>query len=278
MQRRSRGERNANTARRYDGRIGAYKDRFASSSVSPSAKRMIVFPPLAHNRLLIALPPRQFKRLAPDLERIECLPGQVLADVDSPLHDIYFPETAVISVVAVYEAGGIIEMATVGREGCTGAQTIFGGRVSPSRLLVQIPGSATRMSRETFMRTMNEMPSFRALMHAYAQAFLEQVLVSVACNGSHSLSQRFARWLLMMRDRSDSDALQITQTLLGDMLGVQRPTISNAAREFERAGLIARGRRQVTILNRARLAKAACECYQLVRTRFAFHLPKTYTG
>src|SRR6185503_12214770 len=181
VQRRSRGERNANTARRYDGRIGAYKDRFASSSVSPSAKRMIVFPPLAHNRLLIALPPRQFKRLAPDLERIECLPGQVLADVDSPLHDIYFTETAVISVVAVYEDGGIIEMATVGREGCTGAQTIFGGRVSPSRLLVQIPGSATRMSRETFMRTMNEMPSFRALMHAYAQAFLEQVLVSVAC-------------------------------------------------------------------------------------------------
>jgi len=128
------------------------------------------------------------------------------------------------------------------------------------------------------MRAMDEMPSFRALMHAYAQAFLEQVLVSVACNGSHSLSQRFARWLLMMRDRSDSDALQIAQTLLGDMLGVQRPTISNAAREFERAGLIARGRRQVTILNRARLAKAACECYQLVRTRFAFHLPKTYTG
>jgi len=113
-------------------------------------------------------------------------------------------------------------------------------------------------------------------MHAYAQAFLEQVLVSVACNGSHSLSQRFARWLLMMRDRADSDVLQITQALLGEMLGVQRPTITNAVREFERAGLIAGGRRQVTILDRAGLRNAACECYHLVRTRFSFHLPKTY--
>ena len=237
---------------------------------------MIVLPPVACNRLLLALPPRQQKRPAPDLERLECWPGQVLADVDRPLNDIFFPETAVISVVAVYEDGGIIEMATIGREGCTGTQAIFGARVSPSRLLVQIPGLATRMPRDVFMWAMEEMPSFRALMHAYAQAFLEQVLVSVACNGAHNLSQRFARWLMMMRDRSDSDALQITQTLLGDMLGVQRPTITNAAREFERAGLIARGRRQVTILDRTRLGRAACECYQLVRTRFSVHLPKTY--
>jgi CRP-like cAMP-binding protein len=184
----------------------------------------------------------------------------------------------VISVVAVYEDGDIIEMATIGREGCTGAQAVFGARVSPSRLLVQIPGYATRMPREAFVRAIELMPSFRALTHAYAQAFLEQVLVSVACNGAHSLSQRLARWLLMMRDRSDSDALAITQTLLGDMLGVQRPTITNAAREFERKGLITRGRRQVTILDRTRLAKEACECYELVRTRFAFHLPKTYGG
>ena len=85
-------------------------------------------------------------------------------------------------------------------------------------------------------------------MDAYVQAFLEQVMVSVACNGAHSLKQRLARWLLMMRDRSDGDALPITQSLLAEMLGVQRPTITNAAREFERAGLIERGRRQVTIL------------------------------
>jgi CRP-like cAMP-binding protein len=121
------------------------------------------------------------------------------------------------------------------------------------------------------------MPSFRKLMYTYVHAFLEQVMVSVACNGAHSLKQRLARWLLMMRDRGDDDVLSISQSLLAEMLGVQRPTVTNASRELDGAGLIARGRRQVTILDRQGLTKASCECYQLVRTRLAFHLPKTYT-
>ena len=132
------------------------------------------------------------------------------------------------------------------------------------------------MSRGAFMRAMESMPSFRALMYAHLHAFLEQVLVSVACNGAHSLKQRLARWLLMMRDRCDDDAMPITQNLLAAMLGVQRPTVTNAARELERAGLLLRGRREVTILNRQGLREASCECYQLVRMRVAFHLPKTY--
>ena len=113
-------------------------------------------------------------------------------------------------------------------------------------------------------------------MDAYVQAFLEQVMVSVACNGAHSLKQRLARWLLMMRDRNDGDVLPITQDLLAEMLGVQRPTITNAAHEFERAGWIERGRRQIAILDRQGLTEMSCECYQLVRGRLAFHLPKTY--
>jgi Mn-dependent DtxR family transcriptional regulator len=99
----------------------------------------------------------------------------------------------------------------------------------------------------------------------------------VACNGAHNLKQRLARWLLMMRDRSDDDALAITQNLLAEMLGVQRPSITNAVRELERAGVIEHGRQQVTIRDRQGLIEASCECYQLVRTRVAFHLPKTYT-
>jgi len=114
-------------------------------------------------------------------------------------------------------------------------------------------------------------------MYAYLQAFLEQVMVSAACNGAHSVKERLARWLLMMRDRSDDDALPVTQDLLAEMLGVQRPTISIAARELEHAGLIERGRRQVKILDRRGLVRASCECYELVRTRIAHHLPKTYT-
>src|ERR1700730_18687541 len=228
------------------------------------------------NRLLLALPSSDLTRLMPELELILCDRGEILMDADSSLDHVFFPDSGVVSVVAVYADGSIIEMATIGREGCTAVQAIFGATSSSVRLLVQIPGSAAKMSRAAFTRAMGSMPSFRSLMNAYIQAFLEQVLVSVACNGAHSLKQRLARWLLMMRDRGDDDALQITQSLLGEMLGVQRPTITNAARELERAGLIARGRRQVTILDRQGLVAASCECYQLVRTRLAFHLPNTY--
>jgi len=235
------------------------------------------WPNWPRNRVLLALPSRDLKRLMPELEQIRCQRGQILMDADSALDHVFFPDAGVVSAVAVYADGSVIEMATIGREGFTSVTAVFGAKMSSSRLLVQLPGSAAKMSRAAFTRAMASMPSFRSLMYAYVYAFLEQVMVSVACNGAHSLTERLARWLLMMRDRGDDDTLQITQSLLAEMLGVQRPTITNAVRELERAGLIARGRRQVTILDRPGLTKASCECYQLVRTRLAFHLPKTYT-
>src|SRR5262249_45115861 len=106
---------------------------------------------------------------------------------------------------------------------------------------VQIPGTAAKMSRATFARAMASMPSFRSLMYAYVDAFLEQVMVSVACNGAHSVTQRLTWWLLVMRDRSDADELPISQSLLGGMLGVQWPNITNAVRQLERAGALQRG-------------------------------------
>jgi CRP-like cAMP-binding protein len=238
---------------------------------------MKALPNWPRNRLLLALPSSNLKQIMPELEQIRCSREQVLMDADSSLDHIFFPDVGVVSVVAVYTDGSVIEMATIGREGCTAVQAILGAKISSVRLLVQIPGSAAKMSRAAFTRAMGSIPSFRNLMYAYAQAFLEQVLVSVACNGAHSLKERLARWLLMMRDRGDDDTLETTQSLLAEMLGVQRPTITNAARELERAGLIARGRRQVTILDRQGLMAASCECYQLVRARVASHLPKTFT-
>jgi CRP-like cAMP-binding protein len=229
-----------------------------------------------HNRLLLALPSPDLQQLMPEFEQMRCERAQILMDADSSLDHAFFPDSGVVSAVAVYADGSIIEMATIGREGCTAVQAVLGAESSSIRLLVQLPGGAAKMSRTAFSHAMESMPSFRSLMYAYVQAFLEQVLVSVACNGAHSLKQRLARWLLTMRDRSDDDALQITQNLLAEMLGVQRPTITNAARELEQAGLIARGRQQVTIINRQGLVVESCECYQLVRTRIASHLPKTY--
>jgi CRP-like cAMP-binding protein len=229
------------------------------------------------NRLLRALSSRNLKQVMPDLDHVRCQREQVLMDADSSLDHVYFPDSGVLSVLAVYANGDVIEMATIGREGCSGMQAIFGAKVSSAQLLVQIPGTAAKMSRTAFTRAMQSMPTFRSLMYSYVQAFLEQVMVSVACNGAHSLKERLARWLLMMRDRSDDDELPITQNLLAEMLGVQRPTITNAVRELERAGWIESGRRQVTILDRQGLEDASCECYQLVQARLAFHLPKTYT-
>jgi CRP-like cAMP-binding protein len=228
------------------------------------------------NRLLLALPVDDLERLMPNLEHIACQREQVLVDADGSLDYIYFPDSGVISVVAVYANGDIIEMATIGREGCSGLQALFGAKSSSVRLLVQISGTAAKMPRPAFARAIESIPSFHDLMIRYMQAFLEQVLVSGACNGAHSLKQRLARWLLMMRDRSDTDSLAITQDLLAEMLGARRPSITRVVRELERAGLIEPSRRQVTILDRLGLKKASCECYQLVRDRIAFHLPKTY--
>jgi CRP-like cAMP-binding protein len=228
------------------------------------------------NRLLLALPPRNLRQLASDLRLVECNSEQVLIDADSSLDHIYFPDSGVISVVAVYPDGSIIEMATIGREGATGFQAVFGARASSARLLVQVPGTAARMARAAFARAMDAMPAFRSLMFAHVHAFLEQVMVSAGCNGSHSLKQRLARWLLMMRDRHDSDVMPLTQDLLAEMLGVHRPTISHAVRHLEGLGVIDCGRRRVTIVDRDGLMQASCECYGVARARIAHHLPKTY--
>jgi CRP-like cAMP-binding protein len=213
----------------------------------------------------------------PALEHIRCESGEVLMDADGALDHIYFPDSGVISMVAVYADGSTIEMATVGREGCTGVQAVFGAKRSSARLLAQIPGTAAKMKRTSFARAMASMPPFQSLMYTYVHAVLEQVLVSDACSGGHTLKQRLARWLLMMRDRGDDDTLPITQDILSAMLGVQRPSVTIAEGELERAGLITRGRGQITIVNRRRLIDASCECYQLVRERVNEHLPKTYT-
>src|SRR5437588_4893246 len=130
------------------------------------------------NRLLLALPSRNLKQLLPELKHIRCQREQVLLDADSPLDNIFFLDSGVVSVMAVYSDGGTIEMATIGREGCTGVQAVFGAKHSSARFFVQIPGSAAKMSRAAFNRIMGSMPPFRNLMHAYVHAFPEQFMVS----------------------------------------------------------------------------------------------------
>jgi CRP-like cAMP-binding protein len=230
------------------------------------------------NRLLRALPDRVLAGILPDLSFVKCEREQVLIDADSALDYVYFPDSGVISIVGVYPDGSIIEMATIGREGSTGFQAVFGARSSSARLYVQLPGTAAKMSRRAFVRAVETMPAFRTLMQAHVHAFLEQVMISAACNGAHGLRQRLSRWLLMMRDRHDSDEMPLTQDLLAEMLGVHRPSITNVVGDLQRQGLIDCGRGRVTLLDRDGLMKASCECYGLVRTRVAQHLPRTYSA
>lgn len=228
----------------------------------------------SRNLLFQSLRPNHFQRLRPALDYVLCARDQVLIDADSALDRVYFPETAVLSLSTVFADGTTVDMASIGREGCTAVQAILGAKISSGRLLTQIPGTAARMSRRAFSWAMESIPGFKASMYVYAQAFLDQALVSGACNAAHKLNQRLARWLLITRDRSDGDTLPVTQVMLAEMLGVQRPTMTNALGEFERAGLIAGARRQVTILDPARLAGECCECYQRLRERLAFEVPE----
>jgi len=147
---------------------------------------------------------------------------------------------------------------------------------SRNEVIVQAEGTARRIAAKHALKEFARGEGFRDAVLLFAHDLFVQVSHVTSCNRHHEVEQRLSRWLLMMHDRSDGDTLQISQNLLAQMLGVQRPSVTNAIRELERARLIAPGRQQVTILDRQGLMKASCECYQLVRTRTAFHLPKTY--
>jgi CRP-like cAMP-binding protein len=219
------------------------------------------------NRLLLALPSFHLERLVSDLETVNCRSGQVLVDLDAPIEDIFFPEAGLISVAAVYDKGKIGEVTIIGREGCTGVEAVLGADRSSVRLQVEISGPAVRMPLQGFIAAMNAVPAFRSTMNGYVRAYMEQLMLSVACLKMHNLNQRLARWLLTIRDGADGDELRISQQQLASLLGVHRPSITNAAHDLERMGLIMRGVRQVTVVDRVALAKAACECYRQLQGR-----------
>jgi CRP-like cAMP-binding protein len=242
----------------------------------PRFLHMLDQPHRPRNRLFDALPSGQLTKLRPALESVSCARDQVLIEADAALDDVYFPESSVVSLNTLFADGTTVDMASIGREGCTGVPAVLGAKISSVRLLTQIPGTAMKMSRRAFTWALETMPAFKSLMHDYAQAFLHQAMVSGACNGAHRLSQRLARWLLTTHDRSDGDSLPVTQSLLADVLGVQRQSVSQALAEMERAELIESARRQITIVDREGLVEESCECYQRLRDRLSFHLPNTY--
>jgi CRP-like cAMP-binding protein len=226
------------------------------------------------NGLLAALDSDDWEYLRPALDVVQLERGVVLYEAGRPIRHIYFPHNAVVSLVAVMRDGQIAETGTLGREGFTGSETILGNSdTANSRYVVQVAGTASKVPLSTLRACLDERPHARLLLMAYARALFAQVLQSVACNAMHNVEQRCARWLLMTHDRAAADSFELTQEFLAAMLGVRRASVNVVGSAFQKAGLIRYSRGKITILDRAGLEAASCECYGIIRRVFAQLLP-----
>ncbi len=217
------------------------------------------------NYVLLALAEADRSALEPFAETIMLASGEVLYEPDYPVDWVYFPNTAVLSVVTVMADGRTVESDTVGYESVVGVLNALGSCVAVNRTFTQISGSVIRLSASRLRHQAARSAELRKLLMRHAQANLAQAHQSVACNALHGLNQRLCRWLLMSQDRTAEDAVRLTQQYLATMLGVQRTTVTEALGELADAGLIRQGRGRIDILDRPRMLAASCECYDTVR-------------
>jgi CRP-like cAMP-binding protein len=230
-------------------------------------------PPPA-NQLLAALPGDVFDRLAPVLDVIPLKLKQVLHKAGDPIREVYFPGGGFLSMVTVLADGGMVEVATVGREGMLGMSAGLNGDPLPSATMVQAEtDTCYRLSAAAFRQEMDRRGPFHDLLTRYGQALVGFIMQSTACNAVHSVEQRLARWLLMAHDRIGHDEFPLTQEFVAMMLGVSRPSVTVVAGMLQKAGLITYHRGYVTIVDREKLEAASCECY-----RTATDLLKNVTG
>jgi CRP-like cAMP-binding protein len=216
------------------------------------------------NRLLAALPADVYDRLRAAMTPVELRHAQVLYEMGEPITHLYFPLTALVSLMIVLEDGKQVEMAAVGREGMAGLPVALGSDSDGHVAMDQIPGSALRLDTETFRAVLKVAPELRDILGCYALVLFAQSGQAAACNGLHALAERGARWLLEAHDRVGADQFLLTQDFLAAMLGVRRPSVTLAAGMLQQAGLITYHRGQVTILDRPGLEAASCECYAII--------------
>ena len=234
---------------------------------------MLRKPDPRHNHLLAALPSAEFARLAPRLERVSLPTLDVLCESGIPLRHVYFPTTAIASLLYVTEQGESSEVAMVGNEGIVGVALFTGGETTLSRVVVRSAGHAYRLSGKSLHDEFYRGGPMQALLLRYTQALLTQMAQTLLCNRHHSLEQQLCRWLLQLFDRLPSNKLAITQELIANTLGVRRGGVSEAAGVLRKAGLIKYHRGSITLLDRAALEARACECYAVVRKEFDRLLP-----
>jgi CRP-like cAMP-binding protein len=220
------------------------------------------------NRLLAALPPDEYARLAPHLETVALSFKLVLYAPDEPITHLYFPTEGVASLLQFNTDGTAVEAATVGNEGMVGLPVFLGLESTPGQAVVQIAGAGQRIPWNVFRREVQAGTPLHDLLHRYTQALMVQMAQGAACNRLHSITERCARWLAMTRDRVRGDEFALTQEFLAQMLGTRRAAVSEAASALQEAGLIRYTRGTIRVLDRAGLEEAACACYGIIRTQY----------
>jgi CRP-like cAMP-binding protein len=224
------------------------------------------------NRTLAALPAKEYRRLAPDLEPVELALSEILYEPDDSISHVYFVNSGMASLVSVTEEGKSIEVGIIGKEGVVGFQMVLEATTINDRVLIQTPGTAMRMKAKAFKDELDRMGLLQTILRRYTKAQMIQVRQSVVCNRFHVVEKRLARWLLISCDRTGLDVLPLTQEFLSLMLGASRPDVNVAAVALQRAGLISHTRGTVTILDREGLESASCECYRVIKKEFDWFL------
>jgi CRP-like cAMP-binding protein len=222
-----------------------------------------------HNRLLAALPTRDYARIQKHLRMNTSVTGRTLQAHGAPVTDVYFPNGGVFSVTNEMRDGTLVEVATVGREGMLGIGVFLGDRSGAGRMLQQVPnGPFPSMTVGRFVKESATAGPFRDVLGLYAQANLLQIMQGTACNALHDVKQRCCRWLLQTQDRIGAREFLLKQEFLAIMLGVQRPTVTIVMGQLQESGLITTRYGRIRVLKRKQLEDTACECHEVIRAHF----------
>jgi CRP-like cAMP-binding protein len=241
---------------------------------TPKGERPAPDQPDPHqNHLLAALPASDFERLSANLEHVALKLGEVLYEPGAKMRYVYFPTTAIVSLLYVMEDGASAEIAIVGNEGILGISLFMGGESTPSRAVVQSAGYAFRLKSQLLKDEFGRFGPLMYLLLRYTQALITQMAQTAVCNRHHTVDQQLCRWLLLSLDRLASNELTMTQELIANMLGVRREGVTEAAGKLQEAGLVRYRRGKITVLDRPGLIKRSCECYEVVKKEFDRLLP-----
>jgi CRP-like cAMP-binding protein len=225
------------------------------------------------NHLLAALPAAQLRRWLPQLQAVELALGMVLYAPDQDELYVYFPCTAIVSLLYTMKNGDSAEIAVVGNEGMVGVSLFLGGNSTPSHAVVQSAGTGYRLEAATMKAAFDESGPVAHLLLRYAQALITQMSQTAVCNRHHSLIEQLCKWLLFSLDRLPGNELVMTHKLIADMLGVRREGVTDAALKLQDFGLISYSRGHITVLDRAGIEARCCECYEVVKREYDRLLP-----